>query len=453
MKRSIKLLLLALVLALCVGGYFGVQQFSQTQQVIEEAGTFDLTAKVADDLTGLKWTSGETTFDLTWDGSAWQRADDAAFPLDQDAAQDMADALLALTATRKIENVTSPADYGLAEPAFSVTARWKDGTETTYAMGDQTPFADGYYLQLSGQDTVIYTISKKLNSLFETDMNALAVLESIPEVENVTRLTVGDTLDLQKASASRTINPDQLWYSADGEPVDGADDLVETAQDIAWDELVTASATQDELTAWQLDGDAAIAISLYDGDEAGMTVLLGTTNDDGNYYARLPESSMVYTVSATDVSSLLTATAEEMRSETILSLPYEQVKTATLTAGSTVYVLEHPAEDSQPEEGGEDAAADAEASEAPEATAEPEEDPGEDIWALVLGLDARGVPEAEAGELVLTIQVVSAEGMEATLTIAEYDASYYQLTMGGRKTLVSADEVDKLVRQVKQLAR
>ncbi|MGN0746751.1 MAG: DUF4340 domain-containing protein [Aristaeellaceae bacterium] len=442
MKRSIKLLLLALVLALCVGGYFGVQQFNETQQVSEEAGTFELTAKLAEDVTGLSWTAGDTAFDLTYDGSAWQRADDAAFPVDQDKARDMADALVALTATRKIENVTSPADYGLTELAFSVTVRWKDGTETTYAMGDETPFADGYYLQLSGQDTVVYTISKKLSSLFETDMNALAVLETIPAVENATRLTVGDTLDLQQASASRTINPDQLWYAAEGYPVDGAEDLVEDAQAISWDELVTASASQDELTAWKLDEASATAVTLYDGDEAGMTVLLGDTNDDGNYYARLPGSTMVYTVSTTDVSSLLTATAEDMRSATILSLPYEQVKSATLTAGSAVYVLEHPAE-----EASEDAADTAEAAEAPQ------EDPGEDVWALVLGLSAKGTPEAEAGDPVLSIRVVSDEGMEATLTIAEYDADSYQLTMDGRRVLVSADAVDKLVRQVRQLAK
>lgn len=434
MKRSIKLLALVVVLALCVGGYLGVQRFNQTQQVSEEAGTFDLTAKVADDLTGLSWTADDTAFDLACDGGTWQRTDDPAFPLDQDKTQVMADDLLALTATRKIEDVTSPADYGLAEPAFTVTARWKDGTETTYAMGDETPFGDGYYLRLSGQDTVIYTIEDDLSDIFDTTMNALAVLETIPTAENVTRLTVSNSLDLQRASVSRTINPDQLWYAAEGYPVDGAEDLVETAQNIAWDELVTASASDEELTAWGLD-DAATAITLYDSDEAGMTVLLGATDDDSNYYARLPASTMVYTVAAADVSDLLTATAEDMRSATILSLPYEQVQTATLTAGSAVYTLE-PA----------DVATDTDL--------EGEvEDPGEDLWTMVLGLTAAGEPEGFAGDLVLSIHVTSDEGMEATLTIAEYDADSYQLTMDGRTVLVSADAVDKLVRQVKQLAK
>lgn len=435
MKRSIKLLVLVVILALCVGGYLGVQQLNQTQQVSEETGTFDLTARVADDLTGLSWTANDTAFDLTHDGGAWQRTDDPAFPMDQDKTQAMADDLLALTATRKIEDVTSPADYGLAEPAFTVTARWKDGTETTYAMGDGTPFADGYYLLLSGQDTVIYTIEDDLSDIFDTTMNALAVLETIPAAENVTRLTVGDSLDLTLAEASLTINPDQLWYAAEGYPVDGAEDLVEAIQAISWDELVTASASDEELTAWGLD-DAATAVTLYDGENAVVSILLGNTDDDGNYYARLPESAMVYTVAAADVSDLLTVAAEDMRSATILSLPYEQVQTAALTAGSAEYTLE-PA----------DVATDTDLE-------DEAEDPGEDLWALVLGLTAAGEPEAAVpGDAVLTIEVSSVSGMEAALAIAEYDADSYQLTMDGRNVLVSADVVDKLVRQVKQLAK
>ena len=438
MKRSIKLLALVVVLALCVGGYYGVQHFNQTQQVSEESGTFDLTAKLADDLTGLSWTAGDTAFDLVYDGSVWQLADDPAFPLDQDKTQTMADDLLALTATRKIEDVTSPADYGLAEPAFTVTAGWKDGTETTYAMGDETPFGDGYYLQLSGQDAVIYTIADDLSDTFDTTMNALAVLETIPTAENVTRLTVGDSLDLNLAETSLTINPDQLWYAAEGYPVDGAEDLVETARAMAWDELVTASATAEELTAWQLDNAAATAVTLYDGEDAAVSILLGTTDEDGNYYARLPESAMVYTVAAADVSDLLTATAEDMRSATILSLPYDQVQTATLTAGGAVYTLEPANVATDTDLEGEDAA----------------EDPGENLWALALDLTAAGESEAIVpGDTVLTIEVSSVSGMDATLTITEYDADSYQLTMDGRAVLVSADAVDKLVRQVKQLAK
>ena len=438
MKRSIKLLALVVVLALCVGGYYGVQHFNQTQQVSEESGTFDLTAKLADDLTGLSWMAGDTAFDLVYDGSVWQLADDPAFPLDQDKTQTMADDLLALTATRKIEDVTSPADYGLAEPAFTVTARWKDGTETTYAMGDETPFGDGYYLQLSGQDAVIYTIADDLSDTFDTTMNALAVLETIPDVEDVTRLTVGDSLDLNLAETSLTINPDQLWYAAEGYPVDGAEDLVEAARAMAWDELVTASATAEELTAWQLDNAAATAVTLYDGEDSAVSILLGTTDEDGNYYARLPESAMVYTVAAADVSDLLTATAEDMRSATILSLPYDQVQTATLTAGGAAYTLEPANAATDTDLEGEDAA----------------EEPGENLWALVLGLTAAGESEAVvSGDAVLTIEVSSVSGMAATLTITEYDADSYQLTMDGRAVLVSADAVDKLVRQVKQLAK
>ena len=59
MKRSIKLLALVVVLALCVGGYLGVQRFNQTQQVSEETGTFDLTARVAEGTGKLFWVTSD----------------------------------------------------------------------------------------------------------------------------------------------------------------------------------------------------------------------------------------------------------------------------------------------------------------------------------------------------------------------------------------------------------
>lgn len=123
MKRSIKMLMLLVVLAVFVGGYFGVQQLSKTEQVTEETGNFDLNARTAEDVSGLRWTLEDTVYDFVNNGGTWQKQGDAAFPVDQQKLQTMAEDLLALKATRKLEEVTSPADYGLADPAFSGSAR------------------------------------------------------------------------------------------------------------------------------------------------------------------------------------------------------------------------------------------------------------------------------------------------------------------------------------------
>lgn len=94
------------------------------------------------------------------ENDAWVNANNDAFPVNQAAVQALADNLTGLTATRKLEDISDLSAYGLGEPAFTVTAAWTDGTSTTFAMGDSTPFADGYYLT-TGQDgngaTVIFS--------------------------------------------------------------------------------------------------------------------------------------------------------------------------------------------------------------------------------------------------------------------------------------------------------
>lgn len=432
MKRSIKMLMLLVVLAVFVGGYFGVQQLSKTEQVTEETGSFDLNARTAEDVSGLSWTLEGTVYDFVNNGGTWQKQGDAAFPVDQQKLQTMAEDLLAMKATRKLEDVTSPADYGLADPAFSVQVTWSSGTTTTYALGDATPFADGYYLSLSDQAGVAYTVEDDLSDIFDTTMTALAVKEIIPTAENVTRITVGEDFDASYEDVSLTINPDQHWY-AEGQPLDGVDDLVEAVQGIAWASLVDTAATADALSAYGLD--APTAITLYDGDEAAVTLLIGSTDDNGDYYACLPDSTMVYLVDAEDVSDVLAATAESMVSTTLLALPYEQVQVATVTVGAKTYTM-IPEQIATMTD-----------------TGDAIENPGEDAWNTLIALTASGTPaEDKDGDVLLTVELSNTDGMVAGITISEYDADSYCYTMEDKTVLVSATKVDALIRAIKQLA-
>lgn len=428
MKRSKKTLILLAVLVLFVGGYYLLMNANETAQVAEETGKFDLTARTEEELTGLAWTVGETSFRFAKADGSWVNSSDAAFLVDQDAVQALADDVIALTATRKLESVTDLAAYGLAEPSFTLTVTWDDGTSTTYAMGDETPFADGYYLTL-GQEGIAYTIADSLADIFDTTMTALAQMETIPAAEEVIRITVGSALDASYAETSATINADQHWYDVNGNALDGVDELVSAAQSIAWDALVLPAATEDELTAWQLDDANATAITLFNGEAEAVKLLLGATNESGDYYARLPGSSMVYTVAASDVTTLLTTTTESLISTALVETAYERLQEAVFTTDSLSYVL-------QPM----DVATDTDVE---------VEDPGEAVWDALTAITATQQAEAAGGETLLTVSITTVEGVSATVTFTEYDVDNYAASMNGRALLVSADKVDKLIRAIK----
>ena len=443
------MILLLCALAVLIGGYFGVQQFNKTESVSETSGTFDLTAKAIGDLTGISWTKDDTAFSFAYGDGTWVTTDQPAWPVQQSSVQDMAEALLGLQATRKLEDVKSLADYGLETPAFSVTASWKDGSRTTYSMGDATPFADGYYLNLSGQDGTIYTIASSLADTFSKTRKDLVALEALPVVSEASGLSAGSAFEVTKKEASTTVDPDQLWYDArTGAPLDGSriEELVSAIQGMKWKELVTAAADAESLREWQLEDGQAIAVTLSGGEES-RTVLFGAQNEDGDYYARLPDSAMVYTVEKSSVSGLLAATAENLRISSLLPMPYEQLATAAFTTEKGAYQLVKPAAETA-----EAAAAEGETEKDTESSSATDE-AERNLWKQVTALKAAGKPETEqAGDRVLEIHAVSTSGLETTVVFSEYSAESYQAVVDeGTPQLVSADDVDSLVRTVRTM--
>ena len=351
----------------------------------------------------------------------------------QSAADSLGESLIALQAGRKLENVTDASLYGLDSPTFTVTASWADGTSTTYAMGDATPFADGYYLSMSGQESTVYTTATALNSLFRKPRFDLAELETIPSVDSVTCITVGSTLDAHYEETSLTINDGQHWYDAENRALDGVEDLVEDAQGIAWDALAEACATEEQLLAWQLDEASATALTLYSGDEPAMTLLLGASTDDGSCYARLPGSAMVYTIDAAAPQTLLNATEDALRSKALVQTELAQVQEATLTTGGVTLHIQAAAE---------------EGAEAAENSTQ--ENPNESIWSLVTAITASAFTQDNTeGETILLLQLAITGGQSASLTFQALNADNDTVTDGTRTLLVSADKVDKPVRAVK----
>lgn len=446
MNRGKKMLALLIALVVCIGGYYGVQLLTaETNIVQEESGTFALTSRSADELTGMSWQNGDETLAFTCTDGVWTVTGNAAYPLNQTDVQAMADDLMALTGSRQLDGVTNLADYGLAEPSFSVTATWADGTSTTYAVGDETPFGDSYYLSL-GQEGIVYTVEDEVADIFDTTLSALAVLDTIPTVDSAVRLTVGTGLDVVKEETSRSINEGELWYdNATGMALDGTavEKLITAAKGIDWDALADATATDEALTAYGVDEASATAITLYtDAETAGLTLLIGAQNDDGDYYARLPGSAIVCTVTASDVSSLLSATAEAMPSMTLLDVSEENLLSAAFAAGDYTHTW-------QPVHESEEAAETEESAEETE-TEDTTDETGEALWSSLNALKSDSRLDAAAdGATLLTVDITTVDGQSATMAFTEYDAEAYAVSILDRTYLVDAADVDALIRTLR----
>ena len=453
MKRSKKTILLLALLVVCAGGYLLAGRLTAKQEAAatENKNAVKITEKAAEDITALSWTADGGTLRFIKTDAGWQYDADSAFPANQSTLDGYAESFVALEASSSIENVTDLSIYGLSEPAFTVTAEWSDGTKIAIALGAETAFEDGYYVT-SSADSRVLILPDSPDTVFTGTLQSLAVKEEIPSVENVTRVVAG-TVDASYAETSRTINTGDHWYAADGAVLDSS--LVETLRDnilsVSWKTLVTALATEEELASFGL-ADEAVTLCLYSGDTAGRTLLIGSTDADGNYYARLPQSKMVYTVTASALKDILSATTEALSAgDALLTLPYADVTAAVFTAADKTYTLQLPAPE---EETVTEEAADTE-------TASEEETAGEEavsteqdeaLWEQVLSLTVSGQAEAADTAVVLTVAVTNCNGIGAELVIREYDAEHYLAFLdGGSPVLLGADGVDKLLRTLKYM--
>lgn len=472
MKRGKRALILAGVLAVLVLVYVGVQKgvSSQPETVTEESGAYPLTSHTAEELTSLQWTSGdgeeqEPLHFVKTDGQ-WRVEGDEAFPVKQDSVEKLAETLTALKADRKLENVEKPEDYGLSEPAFTLTAGWSDGTETVYSMGDETPFGDGYYLSLSGEDGTVYTVADALSGDFSGSLLSFAQSEELPAVENVTRLVVGDTLDVEGTAEKTEGEGSSLrWtWKATGEKLDGSEveTLIDEAKNLSWTELKAVNADDEALSGYGLTDEQATAITLYDGETIVWKLLAGAEADEGGRYVRLPDSAMVYTA---DVASLLEADVGSLYDAALTELTAEEVSTISVKAGEQVWEFA-AASAEETEEAEETVVADSAAGE----TAEGEEtssdetsgesgeksfdeenaEPArwEQLFEKLSAMKATGrVTETPGTTPVLEAQIVTRTGGKETFVFFLYDESSYLMPINETTGyLFSADKADQLLR-------
>mgnify|MGYP002554607102 FL=1 len=448
MKRGKRALILAGVLAALVLVYAGVQKsVSQPENVTEESGTYALTAHTAEELTGLQWTNGDGDeqetlhFVKTGEEEQWQVDGDETFPVEQDSVEGLAETLTALKADRKLENVEKPEDYGLLEPAFTLTAGWSDGTETVYSMGDETPFGDGYYLSLSGEDGTVYTVADALSGDFSGSLLSFAQSEELPAVENVTRLVVGDTLDVEGTAEKTEGEGSSLrWiWKATGEKLDGSEveALIDEAKNLRWTELKAVNADDEALSGYGLTDEQATAITLYDGETIVWKLLAGAEADEGGHYVRLPDSAMVYTA---DVASLLEADVGSLYDAALTDLTAEEVSTISVKAGDQLWeyaadIVETAAENS-------DANGDTDTETAAETPR------WEQLFEKFSAMKATGrVAETPGTTPVLEAQIVTRTGGKETFVFFLYDESSYLMPINETTGyLFSADKVDQLLR-------
>lgn len=334
MKRGTRLAAMAAVLTALLAAWMLARGLTRQreEQTAAEAAEIPIGVGSAEDVSAIAWDYLGDEVRLEKRGGVWVNAADETCPIDQQAVAPLVRAAAEAKADGLIEDVTDFAQYGLADPAITVEATAGDRT-VTYGIGG-IAVSGACYVRIDGGSEV-YTETGTLPEVFAAQLDDLLALESPPEMEEVTALTVHT--DVEDYTA--VYRPEGCGYTDaytwfHGEvPLDAekARALYELASRVQLRTCVTWNA--EDLAPYGLDapqGTACVSYRDSDGESHGFTLVFGDYTQDGYVYVRIADSKMVYLVSGTVLDGLMYPDWEDMRPMNILPLDWEELQSFTL---------------------------------------------------------------------------------------------------------------------------
>ncbi len=358
-KQTKQLLAVVIVLILCLVAFFAVTKYNESQAAKAAAEATGTTlGSFTGDLVSLSFYNGSETLDFTCTDGVWSYSD-PAFPVAQSYLTDLSSLMTSLTPDRSMEQSDTLEAYGLADPAYTVTASDADGNTLSLSIGSATTSSSSYYAMVEGSDAV-YTISSDLVNAVSGDLYDLIQLESFPtlseaNISGVTLTTASGALTLTKETSTvtepaeteggeDTVTDVYTWYivNADGSrtsvadatlnaafmaavPPDGTSESTDTSTAAITgtslkDDLVTALTSLKVVSCKDYNASSAVlaecgldsptlflTVSYTDGDaDSTFSLTVGDSlNDGSNYYAVLDDSSAVNVIDVTLTTPML----------------------------------------------------------------------------------------------------------------------------------------------------
>lgn len=291
-RQTKQLLALAGVLAVGLGAYAALRVWNAGEEE-REAAQADYVLQLSD-VTALSFDSGDGPLSFTLEETGWTWDGDSEFPVNGTELDALREDLAALKAERIIPEPDALADYGLEEPAYTLTARTDSGESTTLLLGSLDPGGSHRYAMLDG-GTEVYTVDGSITSSLDSELLDLMELPQLPDLDekNITsaqlELSDGTVRQLTSAVETRETEEITLW-SLDGQPLPegtvGLEDWLYDLSTLYLDSCSAFKADQEELSACGMDGASLLTVSLTSGET--FTLAIGGQTEDGSYvYAAL----------------------------------------------------------------------------------------------------------------------------------------------------------------------
>ena len=366
MARSKRLLILAAVLLAVCAAAFAALNWQQRQEQIAVSGEAVLTIDPAS-VRSLSWTYGETTLAFTRDEEGgWSYDADAAFPVDPEAMEELLAPFAPFSAAFVIEEVEDEDQYGLDDPACSITLVTEDRT-WEIRLGD-TSTVDGQRYVSFGADTVYLAVSDPLEE-YDATLRSCILNDTVPDWDQVTGLTFSGAENYeifwQEDGSAYSYCEDDAYFTDRGGntlPLDTGrvEDYLSDLATLGLTNYVTYNATQEELEQYGLDDpELTVAVDYTgtdtDGAETSGTFTLhlswdpeelaqaeedaGDEEETITAYVRVGDSPIVYAITSLEYTDLRAAAYDDLRHREVFTASFDDVTALDVTLEGETYTF------------------------------------------------------------------------------------------------------------------
>lgn len=482
MKKVSRLLAGCLLLAVLVTSYIIIKENNQKKEENSEEKTALMDID-SDEITAICIEKEENQIQFEKSDENWTLKQDEKFPLDQTKVEEVSSDLTSLEANRRIDKPEDLSEYELDEPQEKVTITTKDGTETKIWIGLQNTFAGQYYIRISGKDQ-IYTVDLSSLSFLNQTLYDYASSDSFPviaaseirkvqvdqedstylyvyggEEESNSSWSVGTKEeDLQAGDESRiseintAVNSlsyvDFVDYHCE-EPGRYGLDASAASISIIYETTVTEDQnTSEEEADPQEEGEETKT------EEHQLRLLVGNTDEQGNYYVMLEGSKEVYTMSKETLDTLLDAGVKELLDRTVSYVNMEKLGQLKVSYDQKEYLLEAKKEQSKTDQEEE-----TEKSAMKYYVNQKEVESGMFSTFYSKLITAKGqtrddsLQPEEGAVPELELQFIKDDGTSIEVFYYPYDTNFYLAVNGNKKLLVNKINVKEMESSLEELTK
>lgn len=396
----------------------------------------------------------------------WKYAEDENLPLNQDIISNIISGLTSVKAQRELTDVENFADYGLSEPKLRATITAKNNEQTVLNFGDDNEAISGTYMSI-GNNEKIYLVDSSLKTDLQFEKNDLAKMEELPQI------AVGNIkkIEISSESGVKTLQEEEvggLWtlYKEDGSQVSvdtsKVNDYMNYFSSLSLMKFISYDIS--DLSAYGLDNPKKITVSYEEEQESEdaseetkgedaeeepimvakeFVLLIGSTDEDGNYYVKTADSSYIYTMAASTVDEMMNLASDELVSSLVTDYSLADLDKVTIERTGETYVLTR--EETEVKKG-----------DSEETTTETkyylndEEIQYEEIsdfYSKVSGLEWQSMTEGQNGENAeITITFEKEGGIQDKVAYYSYDENFYLVTKtDGSQMLVNKMKVREMI--------